>query len=65
MTIRGLDHVAITVADVETTFRWYRDVLGAYVLYEQQWRDGRIPVVSLVIGQSRINVHPAAAHPPL
>jgi catechol 2,3-dioxygenase-like lactoylglutathione lyase family enzyme len=61
VTIRGLDHVAITVADVETTFAWYRTVLGAHVLYEQEWRDGRSPVVSLVIGASRINVHSAAA----
>ncbi len=61
MTIRGLDHVAITVADIETTFSWYRSVLGAQVLYEKEWRAGASPVVSLVIGASRVNVHPASA----
>jgi catechol 2,3-dioxygenase-like lactoylglutathione lyase family enzyme len=61
VTIAGFDHVAITVADVERTFTWYRRVLGADVLYEQEWRDGKIPVVSLQIGGNRINVHSAAA----
>jgi catechol 2,3-dioxygenase-like lactoylglutathione lyase family enzyme len=61
VTIKGLDHLAITVADIERTFTWYRDVLGAGVLYEQEWRDGKIPVVSLQIGANRINVHAAAA----
>jgi catechol 2,3-dioxygenase-like lactoylglutathione lyase family enzyme len=61
MTITGFDHLAITVADVERTFTWYRDVLGAGVLYEQEWRAGTIPVVSLQIGDNRINVHAAGA----
>jgi catechol 2,3-dioxygenase-like lactoylglutathione lyase family enzyme len=61
MTITGFDHLAITVADVERTFTWYREVLGAGVLYEQEWRAGTIPVVSLQIGANRINVHSAAA----
>jgi catechol 2,3-dioxygenase-like lactoylglutathione lyase family enzyme len=61
VTIAGLDHIAITVADVERTFTWYRHVLGAGVLYEREWRDGTIPVVSLQIGGNRINVHAAAA----
>jgi catechol 2,3-dioxygenase-like lactoylglutathione lyase family enzyme len=61
VTIKGFDHLAITVADVERTFTWYRKLFGASVLYEQEWRDGRIPVVSLQIGANRINVHSAAA----
>jgi catechol 2,3-dioxygenase-like lactoylglutathione lyase family enzyme len=61
VTIKGLDHLAITVADIERTFTWYREVLGAGVLYEQEWREGKIPVVSLQIGANRINVHAASA----
>jgi catechol 2,3-dioxygenase-like lactoylglutathione lyase family enzyme len=61
VTIAGLDHLAITVADVERTFTWYRQVLGAGVLYETEWRAGTIPVVSLQSGHNRINVHAAAA----
>jgi len=59
--IRGFDHLALTAHDVERTFAFYRDVLGARVLYEDAWRAGRIPVVILQIGANRINVHPAQA----
>ncbi len=59
--IRGLDHVAITVANVDRTLDFYRRVLGADVLYEDLWRAGKIPVVILQVGESRLSVHPAAA----
>ena len=36
MPVRGLDHLAITVADVERTLRFYEDVLGAEALYEDE-----------------------------
>ena len=66
MPIRGLDHCAITVASIETTMNFYRDVFGCDVLYEEQWRAGTIPVVSLVFGNNVINVHqadsPASPH---
>lgn len=61
MALRGVDHIAITAADPERTLAFYRDVLGAQVLYEEEWRAGRIPVVILQLGASRINVHPAEA----
>jgi len=60
MPVRGLDHVAITVADVERTLAFYRRALGAVVLYEDLWRAGRIPVVILQLGASRLSVHGAA-----
>jgi fructose-1,6-bisphosphatase/inositol monophosphatase family enzyme/catechol 2,3-dioxygenase-like lactoylglutathione lyase family enzyme len=59
--LRGYDHLAITVADVERTVAFYRDVLGARVLYEDEWRSGRLPIAMLQIGANRMNVHPAAA----
>jgi fructose-1,6-bisphosphatase/inositol monophosphatase family enzyme/catechol 2,3-dioxygenase-like lactoylglutathione lyase family enzyme len=59
--LRGYDHLAITVADVERTVAFYRDVLGARVLYEEAWRAGRLPIAMLQIGANRMNVHPAAA----
>jgi catechol 2,3-dioxygenase-like lactoylglutathione lyase family enzyme len=61
VSVRGFDHLAITVADVERTLAFYRDVLGARVLYADEFRAGRIPVVVLEIGVNRINVHPARA----
>lgn len=59
MAIRGFDHLAITVADVERTVAFYRDLLGAEVLYADRFRNEGFPIVSLVIGANRINVHPA------
>ena len=55
--IAGFDHLAITAADPEQTMAFYRDVLGAEVLYEDQWRAGKIPVYTLQVGAKRINVH--------
>jgi catechol 2,3-dioxygenase-like lactoylglutathione lyase family enzyme len=60
MPIRALDHVALTVADVERTLDFYRRALGAEVLYEDLWRSGRIPVVILQLGASRLSIHAAA-----
>jgi catechol 2,3-dioxygenase-like lactoylglutathione lyase family enzyme len=60
MAIRGFDHLALTAVDIERTIAFYRDVLGAQVLYEKEWREGRMPVVILQLGVNRINVHPAA-----
>jgi catechol 2,3-dioxygenase-like lactoylglutathione lyase family enzyme len=60
MPVRGLDHVALTVADVERTLDFYRRVLGAGVLYEDLWRAGKIPVVILQLGASRLSIHAAA-----
>jgi catechol 2,3-dioxygenase-like lactoylglutathione lyase family enzyme len=61
MPIQGLDHVAITVSDVEATVVWYARVLGASPLYLAEWRAGKIPVVILQLGESRLSVHAAAA----
>jgi catechol 2,3-dioxygenase-like lactoylglutathione lyase family enzyme len=61
MPVEGLDHVAITVADVEATVEWYERVLGAQPLLLDLWREGKVPVVLLQIGASRLSVHAAAA----
>ena len=60
MPVRALDHLAITVADVDRTLRFYERVLGAESLYEELFREGRIPVAMLQVGGSRLSVHPAA-----
>jgi len=59
--IRGFDHYAITVADIETTMVFYRTVLGAGILWEKQWREGKVPVISMQLGSNRMNVHQASA----
>ena len=61
MPVAGFDHVAITVADVDATLAWYERVLGAEPLYVDLWREGKLPVALLQVGESRLSVHPAAA----
>ena len=41
MNLEGLDHVAITVRDVERSARWYTEVLGLERQYEDVW--GGVP----------------------
>ena len=60
MPVRGLDHVAITVADVERTLDFYERVLGAELQYADLWRAGKLPVAILQVGGNRLSVHDAA-----
>ena len=61
MPVRGLDHVALTCADVEATLDFYKRVLGATTIYEELWREGKIPVVLMQVGGSRLSIHDAAS----
>jgi catechol 2,3-dioxygenase-like lactoylglutathione lyase family enzyme len=60
MPLRGLDHVALTVADVERSIDFYRRALGAELLYEALWRTGKLPVAIVRLGACRLSLHPAA-----
>ena len=60
MPVEGFDHVAITVADVEATLRWYERVLGATPMLLEQFLAGDLPIAMLQVGASRMSVHPAA-----
>jgi catechol 2,3-dioxygenase-like lactoylglutathione lyase family enzyme len=59
MPVRGFDHVAITVDDVDRSVRFYCDVLGAEARFVDEFHHKDFPVVSLIIGANRINVHPS------
>ena len=61
MPVVGLDHLAITVADVEATLDWYERVLGAERLLYDLWRAGTIPIAMLQVGASRLSIHPSSA----
>ena len=61
MAVEGLDHLALTVVDVEATLAFYKRVLGATSIFEDLWREGRIPVVLLQVGASRLSIHDAAS----
>lgn len=51
----ALDHLVLTVADVERTCRFYVDALG---MTRRGFADGR---VALHFGEQKINLHPASA----
>jgi catechol 2,3-dioxygenase-like lactoylglutathione lyase family enzyme len=61
VTVAGFDHVAITVADVDVSIRWYERVLGAEPILEDRWKAGRMPVALIQVGAGRMSLHPAAA----
>lgn len=50
-----LDHLVLTVADVEATCRWYARTLGMEPIH---FAEGRR---ALHFGQTKINLHPAGA----
>ena len=50
MPVEGLDHVAITVADVEATLDWYERALGAERLHHDLFLSGAIPIALLQVG---------------
>jgi catechol 2,3-dioxygenase-like lactoylglutathione lyase family enzyme len=39
MKVEQIDHVAITVSDLERSRAWYRDVLGLERRFEEEWGD--------------------------
>jgi catechol 2,3-dioxygenase-like lactoylglutathione lyase family enzyme len=53
MNLTGIDHIVLTVEDVEATCAFYSDVLGAEVV---TFGGGR---KALRFGDGRINLHPA------
>lgn len=61
MGVVGLDHLAITVADITRTVDFYCRVLGADDVYADLWRSGKIPIAIIQVGESRMSIHAAAA----
>jgi catechol 2,3-dioxygenase-like lactoylglutathione lyase family enzyme len=59
MNIARLDHLVLTVADIEHTCAFYTRVLGMEVV---QFGEGR---TALRFGQQKINLHPADRTPGL
>lgn len=57
----GLDHLAITVVDVDATIEWYERVVGAELLHADLWRSRAMPVALLQVGGSRLSLHDAAS----
>ncbi len=47
LQLQGLDHIALTVTDVERAATWYRDVLGLERVHADIWD---IPVIMMANG---------------
>jgi catechol 2,3-dioxygenase-like lactoylglutathione lyase family enzyme len=50
----GVDHVVLTVPDVEAVTAWYRDELGLEALRLDEWRRGEVPFVSLRVSSTAL-----------
>jgi|SRR5580700_1549285 catechol-2,3-dioxygenase len=63
----GIDHVALSVRDVERSVQWYVDVLGFEKRYEGMWDDAPVFIgkgkTALAIFPVRENESEAAARP--
>jgi catechol 2,3-dioxygenase-like lactoylglutathione lyase family enzyme len=51
MNILGIDHIVLTVRDIEATVRFYQSVMG---MSKETFGEGR---VALKFGQQKINLH--------
>lgn len=61
--ISRIDHVAVTVADLDLSTRFYIDVLGAVQVREYEL-DGRVMIRQLHIGGAMLNLHQTGhSHP--
>jgi glyoxylase I family protein len=59
MNPTAIDHVVLTVPDVERTLAWWRDELGLEPVRVDEWRRGEAPFVSLRIsGDTLIDLFP-------
>lgn len=58
--IEQIDHVAITVRDLNSSVAWYRDVLGLERRYQEAWGD--YPAM-MFAGSTGIAIFPAEAGP--
>ena len=57
MDLKNIDHVAITVSDLDRSVTWYRDVLGLERRYEDAW--GGDPPYMMCAGDSCVALFPA------
>jgi len=56
--VAGIDHVAITVSDVEATCAFYRELFGARTVLDYA-QDGKTLVRQIAIGDAQLSIHQA------
>jgi len=63
---KSLDHLAIVVRDTEEALKFYRDVLGLFVLFSQDLPDAPVKLTHLDMGNTHLQlVQPLTADHPL
>jgi catechol 2,3-dioxygenase-like lactoylglutathione lyase family enzyme len=53
----AIDHIAMPTANAERLLAFYKR-LGFLINNEDAWRAGTVPIFSIQVGDSKINVHP-------
>ena len=61
MELQHIDHVALTVSDIERSREWYRGVLGLERRFEAEW--GEVPTM-MCAGDTCVAMFPAATGDP-
>jgi catechol 2,3-dioxygenase-like lactoylglutathione lyase family enzyme len=52
-----MDHLILTVSDIERTIEFYKRVLGAEVVQYNEWKAGKAPSPGLLFGLTRLKLH--------
>jgi catechol 2,3-dioxygenase-like lactoylglutathione lyase family enzyme len=52
--VSGFDHLVLRCADVESTLRWYVDLLGLETVRVDEWRRGQVPFPSVRVDDGMI-----------
>lgn len=54
MSVRGIDHIVLAVADVERSLAWYTEMLGLDGVRVDAWRRREVPFPSVRIDEGTI-----------
>ena len=54
MRVTEIDHIVWNVPDVEAVLAWYRDELGLEALRVEEWREKKVPFVSLRVNEGTL-----------
>ena len=61
MRVKALDHLVLTVRNLESSIQFYETILGMQATKFQPANSSMIPRWALTFGQQKINLHPAEA----
>jgi catechol 2,3-dioxygenase-like lactoylglutathione lyase family enzyme len=54
VSVTALDHLVLKCTDIETTLRWYIELLGLQPVRLDEWRNGSVPFPSIRIDDHTI-----------